>query len=76
VKRSLVYGHFSEIIDFVCNGSLGLIVSTNLYGIVKAHLIPSAEYVGSYNMRNMLKKDEYIQYVDVHHNGIILIATS
>ena len=51
-------------------------MSADVNGMIMNHFVSDASYIGSYNMRNMLRKDEYVQYLDIHHNGIILVATS
>jgi len=72
----LIYGHFAEIVGFVYNEVLDIIVSADLNGMVLSHWVSDGSYVGNYNMRSIIRKNEYIQNLDIHHNGIILIATS
>lgn len=75
-KTGLIYGHFADIVGFVYNEILDVIVSADLNGMVMSHWASDTKYIGSYNMRNLIKRGECIQNLDVHHNGIILVATT
>lgn len=70
----LIYGHNNEIITLKINEIFDILISVDKDGIVLIHEIRKGRFLRKIVLE--MERDEYANHLDIHDNGLILIATT
>ena len=70
----LIYGHNDEIITLKINEVLDILFSVDKDGILLMHEIKKGRFIRKVTLK--MERDEYVNNLDIHDNGLILIGTT
>ena len=70
----LIYGHNNEIITIKINEIIDVLISVDRDGVVLLHEIRKGSFIR--RIRVELERDEIINMMDIHENGLVLLGSS